>query len=87
MWNEIGQRGWAGREQAACKSYLCLPPSPLHYAQNTDVQLYPMMLTLKQLKPKSLLPMIKNRPLSVLTSDLFVTPGKKKKRQTIYQAQ
>lgn len=48
-------------------------PSEIRYRQDADVPLYPMMLTLKLLKPRSLLPMIKSRPLSKekFTLDLF----------------
>lgn len=38
-------------------------PSVIHYREDADVLLYPMVLTLKLLKPRSLLPMIKSRPL------------------------
>lgn len=51
--------------------------------EDTDVQLYPMMLSLKQLKPQSLLPMIQNRPASKFSPPVH-RPGKR--RQTIYQA-
>lgn len=39
-------------------------PSVIHYREDADVPLYPVMLTLKLLKPRSLLPMIKSRPLT-----------------------
>lgn len=40
-------------------------PSVMRYREDADVPLYLIMLTLKLLKPRSLLPMIKNRPLTI----------------------
>lgn len=58
-------------------------PSVMRYREDADVPLYLIMLTLKLLKPRSLLPMIKNRPLTIkkikikkkkFTLDLFWNP-------------
>lgn len=56
-----------------------LVPSEIRCREDADVPLYPVMLTLRLLKPRSLLPMIQSRPLSEkkkkkkekFTADLF----------------
>lgn len=66
-------------------------PSVIHYREDADVPLYPMMLTLKLLKPRNLLPMIKSRPFTKKVHFGFAwnptIPGINSAKQGRYQAE